>query len=318
MSFAIDPAIAVAGAVVGLMVGLTGMGGGALLTPILVMFFGIDPLTAVSSDLVAAVVMKPVGGAVHLRRGTVNLGMVRWLVAGSIPTAFLSVVVLTRIADPDAIDEIVRQLVGAALLLASVALLLKGVFSGRRATVDATSVQIHPFLTLAIGVFGGAMVGLTSVGSGSLMMVLMLLVYPQLTSAQLIGTDLVQAVALVASAAVAHLLFGDVQLGLTGSLLIGAIPAVWVGAHISSRAPDRFIRPILPVILIASGMKMLGVPTTATAGVAIGLIVLTALTRRGTGTGGNGGTPSTARATRPVRPEPAAHSPRLRPGIRAT
>lgn len=291
MSFAIDPAIAVAGAVVGLMVGLTGMGGGALLTPILVMFFGIDPLTAVSSDLVAAVVMKPVGGAVHLRRGTVNLAMVRWLVAGSIPTAFLSVVVLTRIADPDAIDEIVRQLVGAALLLASVALLLKGVFSGRRATVDATSVQIHPLLTLAIGVFGGAMVGLTSVGSGSLMMVLMLLVYPQLTSAQLIGTDLVQAVALVASAAVAHLLFGDVQLGLTGSLLIGAIPAVWVGAHISSRAPDRFIRPILPVILIASGMKMLGVPTTATAGVAIGLIVLTALTRRGTGTGGNGGTP---------------------------
>jgi uncharacterized membrane protein YfcA len=293
MSFAFDPAIALAGALVGLMVGLTGMGGGALLTPILVMFFGIDPLTAVSSDLVAAVVMKPVGGAVHLRRGTVNLGMVRWLVAGSIPTAFLSVVVLTRIADPDAIDEIVRQLVGAALLLASVALLLKGVFSGRRATVDATSVQIHPFLTLAIGVFGGAMVGLTSVGSGSLMMVLMLLVYPQLTSAQLIGTDLVQAVALVGSAAVAHLIFGDVQLGLTGSLLVGAIPAVWLGAHISSRAPDRFIRPILPVILIASGMKMLGVPTTATAGLAIGLIVLTALTRRGTATSGNGGAPST-------------------------
>jgi uncharacterized membrane protein YfcA len=274
MSFAFDPAIALAGALVGLMVGLTGMGGGALLTPILVMFFGIDPLTAVSSDLVAAVVMKPVGGAVHLRRGTVNLGMVRWLVAGSIPTAFLSVVVLTRIADPDAIDEIVRQLVGAALLLASVALLLKGVFSGRRATVDATSVQIHPFLTLAIGVFGGAMVGLTSVGSGSLMMVLMLLVYPQLTSAQLIGTDLVQAVALVGSAAVAHLIFGDVQLGLTGSLLVGAIPAVWLGAHIS-------------------GMKMLGVPTTATAGLAIGLIVLTALTRRGTATSGNGGAPST-------------------------
>jgi hypothetical protein len=291
MSFAIDPSIAVAGAIVGLMVGLTGMGGGALLTPILVMFFGIDPLTAVSSDLVAAVVMKPVGGAVHLRRGTVNLGMVRWLVAGSVPTAFLSVVVLTRIADPDIIDEIVRQLVGAALLLASVALLLKGVFSGRRATVDAGSVQIHPFLTLAIGVFGGAMVGLTSVGSGSLMMVLMLLVYPQLTSAQLIGTDLVQAVALVASAAVAHLLFGDVQLGLTGSLLIGAIPAVWLGAHISSRAPDRFIRPLLPVILIASGMKMLGVPTTATAGVAIGLIVLTALTRRGSRTNGSGGAP---------------------------
>ena len=144
--------------------------------------------------------------------------------------------------------------------------------------------MIHPGLTLAIGVFGGAMVGLTSVGSGSLMMVLLLLVYPQLTSAQLIGTDLVQAVALVASAAAAHLLFGDVRLGLTGSLLIGAIPAVWIGAHISSRAPDRFIRPILPVILVASGMKMLGVPTAATAMVAIGLVVLTALMIRRSGT----------------------------------
>jgi uncharacterized membrane protein YfcA len=284
-SFTIDPSIAIAGAVVGLMVGLTGMGGGALLTPILVLFFGIDPLTAVSSDLVAAVVMKPIGGAVHLRRGTVNLKMVRWLVAGSIPAAFLSVVVLTHVTDHDVINEIVRQLVGAALLLASVALLLKGAFTGRRATVDAQDVVIHPGLTLAIGVFGGAMVGLTSVGSGSLMMVLLLMVYPQLTSAQLVGTDLVQAVALVASAAVAHVLFGDVQLGLTGSLLVGAIPAVWLGAHISSRAPDRFIRPILPVILVASGMKMLGVPTTATAGVVIGLIVLTLLTRRGAGTG---------------------------------
>jgi uncharacterized protein len=281
----IDPSIAVAGAIVGLMVGLTGMGGGALLTPILVLFFGIDPLTAVSSDLVAAVVMKPIGGAVHLRRGTVNLKMVRWLVAGSIPAAFLSVVVLTHVTSHEVINEIVRQLVGAALLLASVALLLKGAFSGRRATVDAQQVEVQPLLTLAIGVFGGAMVGLTSVGSGSLMMVLMLLVYPQLTSAQLVGTDLVQAVALVASAAFAHILFGDVQLGLTGSLLVGAIPAVWLGAHISSRAPDRFIRPILPVILVASGMKMMGVPTTATALVVIGLIVLTALSRRGASAG---------------------------------
>src|SRR5262245_15029577 len=115
------------------MVGLTGMGGGALLTPILVLFFRIDPLTAVSSDLVAAMVMKPIGGAVHLKRGTVNLRMVKWLVAGSIPAAFLSVVVLTSITGRETINEVVRQLVGGALLLASVGLLLKGTFSGRRA-----------------------------------------------------------------------------------------------------------------------------------------------------------------------------------------
>lgn len=272
-----DPQIALAGVVVGFMVGLTGMGGGALLTPILVLLFGIDPLAAVSSDLVAAVVMKPVGGAVHMRRRTVNLRMVRWLMIGSIPSAFLSVVVLTHIAGGEAVNEAVRQLVGGALLLASVGLVLKGTFSSRSAAADPQSVEVHTVLTLLIGVFGGTMVGLTSVGSGSLMMVLMLLVYPQLTAAQLVGTDLVQAVALVASAAVAHLLFGDVRFGITGSLLVGAIPAVWLGAHVSSRAPDRVIRPILPVILVASGMKMLGVPTTATAALTIGLLVLTVL-----------------------------------------
>ena len=272
-----DPHIALAGVVVGFMVGLTGMGGGALLTPILVLVFGIDPLAAVSSDLVAAVVMKPVGGAVHLRRRTVNMRLVRWLMLGSIPTAFISVVILTQISGGEGVDETVRQLVGAALLLASLGLLLKGTFSGRAGTGDAQSIDVHRLWTLLIGVFGGAMVGLTSVGSGSLMMVLMLLVYPQLTSAQLVGTDLVQAVALVASAAVAHLLFGDVRLGITGSLLVGAIPAVWLGAHVSSRAPDRVIRPLLPVILVASGLKMMGVPTTATAAVSIGLLVLTVL-----------------------------------------
>jgi hypothetical protein len=272
-----DPHIALAGVVVGFMVGLTGMGGGALLTPILVLLFGIDPLAAVSSDLVAAVVMKPVGGAVHLRRGTVNMRLVRWLMLGSIPTAFLSVVILTQISGGEGVDETVRQLVGAALLLASLGLLLKGTFSGRTAGADAQAIDVHRLWTLLIGVFGGAMVGLTSVGSGSLMLVLMLLVYPQLTSAQLVGTDLVQAVALVASAAVAHLLFGDVRLGITGSLLVGAIPAVWLGAHVSSRAPDRVIRPLLPVILVASGLKMMGVPTTPTAAVSIGLLILTVL-----------------------------------------
>ncbi len=272
-----DPHIALAGVVVGFMVGLTGMGGGALLTPILVLVFGIDPLAAVSSDLVAAVVMKPVGGAVHLRRRTVNMRLVRWLMLGSIPTAFASVVILTQISGGVGVDETVRQLVGAALLLASLGLLLKGTFSGRAGTTDAQAIEVHRLWTLLIGVFGGAMVGLTSVGSGSLMMVLMLLVYPQLTSAQLVGTDLVQAVALVASAAVAHLLFGDVRFGITGSLLVGAIPAVWLGAHVSSRAPDRVIRPLLPVILVASGLKMMGVPTTATAAVSIGLLILTVL-----------------------------------------
>ena len=272
----IDLQISLAGAVVGLVVGLTGMGGGALLTPILVLLFGIDPLTAVSSDLVAAVVMKPVGGAVHMRRGTVNLRLVKWLVLGSVPAAFASVVLLTQTTDEATINEIVKHMIGAALLLASAALLAKGAFTTRRTGGDLAALPIYPLRILGIGLFGGAMVGLTSVGSGSLMMVLMLMLYPQITSKQLIGTDLVQAVPLVCSAAGAHLLFGDVRLGLTGSLLIGSVPGVWLGAHISSRAPDRFIRPILPIVLVTSGMRMLGAPLAAVA-VAGGLLIAVAL-----------------------------------------
>jgi hypothetical protein len=272
----IDLQIALAGAAVGLVVGLTGMGGGALLTPILVLLFGVDPLTAVSSDLVAAVVMKPVGGAVHMRRGTVNMRLVKWLVAGSVPTAFASVVVLTHITSAEQIDAVVSRMIGGALLLASMALVAKGAFAGRRAEIDAAAIEVRPARTFAIGLFGGTMVGLTSVGSGSLMMVLLLMLYPRLTAKQLVGTDLVQAVPLVISAAAGHLLFGDVQLDLTGSLLVGAIPGVWLGAHVSSRARDGLIRPILPIILVPSAMKMLGADMLAV-GIVAGFMVALAI-----------------------------------------
>ncbi len=268
----IDPKITLAGALVGFIVGLTGMGGGALLTPILVLFLGIDPLTAVSSDLVAAVVMKPVGGAVHMRRGTVNYRLDGWLMLGSIPAAFAAVIVLTRVADPAATASIIKTTIGCALLLASAALVAKAVLGARR-KVDAgpvDAIAVKPIATLAVGIFGGTVVGLTSVGSGSLMIVLLLLIYPRLSSRQLVGTDLVQAVPLVGSAAIAHLFFGDVHFDLTASLLIGSLPAVYVGAKISSRAPDNFIRPVLAVVLVASGLKLLKVPNEA---VAISLLV---------------------------------------------
>lgn len=268
-----DPRITLAGALVGFVVGLTGMGGGALLTPILVLFLGIDPLTAVSSDLVAAMVMKPVGGAVHMRRGTVNYRLVAWLMLGSIPAAFAAVMVLTRVADPASTSTIIKTAIGIALLLASGALLAKSVLGARRPATSQplAASEVKPLATLAIGIFGGTVVGLTSVGSGSLMIVLLMLVYPRLSGKQLVGTDLVQAVPLVGSAAIAHLLFGDVQLGLTGSLLIGSLPAVYLGAKISSRAPDNLIRPVLAVVLVASGLKLLKVPNQA---VAIALLVL--------------------------------------------
>jgi uncharacterized membrane protein YfcA len=255
----IDLGLAVAGLLVGFTVGLTGMGGGALMTPVLVLLFKVPPLAAVSSDLVAAVVMKPIGGAVHARRGTVHKGLVRWLVTGSVPGAFLGVLVLESLGNGDALQDRLKIVLGVALLLAVTAMTAKSLLR-RKAAVDP-DVTVKPLPTLLIGLAGGLVVGMTSVGSGSLMMVLLLLLYPTLTTSSLVGTDLVQAIPLVGAAALGHLLFGDVRLGLTTSLLVGSVPGVWVGARVSSRASDRAIRPALVAVLSASALKLLGVPT---------------------------------------------------------
>ncbi len=267
----VDWGLALGGLGVGFVVGLTGMGGGALMTPLLVLVFGVNPLTAVSSDLVASLVMKPFGAGVHVRRGTVNMGLVRWLCLGSVPCAFAGVVVLKQLGGDDVADEI-KILLGVALLLAAVSMVARNEIQRRRSThvpVDGAQheIRIRPGPTILIGVFGGFIVGMTSVGSGSLMIVMLLLLYPTLSAGQLVGTDLVQAIPLVGAAAFGHILFGDFEVGLTTSLLVGAIPGVYFGARISSRAPDGVIRPILVAVLLISSAKLLG----ASDGVVIGL-----------------------------------------------
>ena len=275
----IDLYVAAAGLFVGFTVGLTGMGGGALMTPLLVLAFNVQPLAAVSSDLVAAVIMKPVGGGVHLRRGTVNFGLVRWLMIGSVPAAFAGVLVLRALGDGAVVQARIKEVLGVALLVAASSIAAKGLLqvrSARRALgpggVDPAPgdrFRLRPLPTVLIGVVGGLVVGMTSVGSGSLMIVLLLLLYPMLRSSELVGTDLVQAVPLVASAAVGHLLFGDFRLDLTLSLLVGSIPGVYLGARLSSRANDVVIRPALALVLVASGLKLLGVDNLQ-----LGLLVL--------------------------------------------
>jgi uncharacterized membrane protein YfcA len=256
----VDWSVSLAGSLVGFIVGLTGMGGGALMTPVMVLLFGVQPLAAVSSDLVASMIMKPVGGGVHMRRGTVQKGLVVWLVAGSVPAAFAGVLLLRSLGSGPALERTVRVALGVALLLASLALCLKSVVQRRRANAGPSTepLRVRPLATLAVGVLGGLVVGMTSVGSGSLMMLMLLVLYPRLRLSELVGTDLVQAVPLVASAALAHLFFGNFQLGLTVSILIGAIPGVFIGALLSSKAPDHLIRPVLIVVLLSSGMKLLG------------------------------------------------------------
>jgi uncharacterized membrane protein YfcA len=275
----IDLYVAAAALLVGFTVGLTGMGGGALMTPLLVLAFKVQPLAAVSSDLVAAVIMKPVGGGVHLRRGTVNFGLVRWLMAGSVPAAFAGVLVLRQLGDGAVVQARIKQVLGAALLVAASSIAAKGLLQVRAARralgiaggrpLAARPFQLRPLPTVLIGVVGGLVVGMTSVGSGSLMIVMLLLLYPMLRSSELVGTDLVQAVPLVASAAVGHLLFGDFKLDLTFSLLVGSIPGVYLGARLSSRANDTIIRPALALVLVASGLKLLGVDNLQ-----LGLLVL--------------------------------------------
>jgi uncharacterized membrane protein YfcA len=262
----IDGYVALAGLVVGFTVGLTGMGGGALMTPILVLLFKVQPLAAVSSDLVASFVMKPVGGAVHLRHGTVNRSLAKWLVVGSVPAAFLGVLLLRQLGDGAAIQNRIKMSLGIALLLAVVTMIVRSVLNLRRRsaalrrpTNGKAPLVIRPVATILVGLVGGLVVGMTSVGSGSIIIVMLLVLYPQLRASELVGTDLVQAVPLVGSAAFGHILFGDFHLGLTTSLLVGSLPGVFIGARVSTRAPGRIVRGALAFVLTASGLKLLDV-----------------------------------------------------------
>jgi uncharacterized protein len=265
----IDLAMSVAGLIVGVVVGLTGMGGGALMTPVLVLFFNTAPSAAVSSDLVTSLFMKPVGGAIHWRRATVHKGIVRWLLVGAVPAAFAGVFVLNSLGDGDVLQDRIKLGLGAALLLAFVAMVTRTFRRKSNDDSDGLDTPVRVLPTLAIGVLGGLVVGMTSVGSGSMIIVALMWLYPRLSNRSLVGTDLVQAVPLVGAAALGHVLFGDVQLSVTTSLLIGSLPGVFIGAQISSRTTAPWLRPILAAVLLASAMKLLAAPSVVTGIVAV-------------------------------------------------
>jgi hypothetical protein len=262
----VNPYIVLGSAVVGLLVGLTGAGGGALMTPMLILLFNVKPEAAISSDLVAAVVMRPVGSIVHMGKGTVNFRLVGWMCAGSVPMAFLGAWLLHEIGDGNGAQQNVETALGAALLTGTAAMVLRSWLdsrSGLQRTATAKELTSRPVITVLIGAAGGIIVGMTSVGSGSLMIVLLLFAYPLIGARQLVGTDLTQAVPLTAAAALGALAFGHVEFGVTAALIIGSVPAVLVGSFLSSRAPDKYIRPVITFVIFASGLKYVGVGTTA-------------------------------------------------------
>ena len=276
-----DLPLAIGGLLVGIVVGLTGMGGGALMTPMLVFVFGVNPLTAISSDIVVSLLMKPVGAAVHLRRGTINTELVKWLCLGSVPMAFIGAWLISQMPG-EQVDEILKRVLGIALLTSTFGLLFRASLQlwrnrlplgeGPAPMTRPTAMVVRPVPTLVLGAVAGLMVGLTSVGAGSIVVVTLLLMYPRLKASSLVGTDLAQAIPLVAAAAAGHLLFGDFSFSVAASLLIGAVPGAWIGAHISSRAPGGVIRRILAVLLLATGLKLLGAPDMVVIAAAAGAV----------------------------------------------
>ncbi len=288
----IDLYIALAGLIVGFAVGLTGMGGGALMTPVLVLLFGVQPLAAVSSDLVASLLMKPIGAMVHVGKRTVRWPLVLWLSLGSVPGALLGVTFLKLLGKGAAVQSVVQLALGSVLLLSVSALAARWLVDRyrtgpRRAELaPGDPLHVRRAATTLVGLTVGFIVGITATGSGTLIVVALLMVYPRLRGSQTVGTDLTQAIPMVGAAALGHVLFGDFRLALTLSIVIGAIPGVLAGSLVSSRGSTGLIRGALCVVLLASGLKLLGVPTAAIgvaaacAIVAAGLVLLVARVNR--------------------------------------
>jgi uncharacterized protein len=251
----------IAAFIVGIVVGITGMGGGALMTPALI-FLGVgDASAVVTADLTAAAVYKTGGAAVHWRQGSPNLKLAGWLIVGSVPMAFLGPHLAGWIAPGVDVDTFLKLCIGFALLLAATAyairllIQLRLLTSGRRP--PTAEPVIRPVPTLLVGALGGLLVGITSVGSGSVIMIALLMLYPTLSALKLVGTDLVQAVPLVLAAAISNIMVYGLQWNIVLPLIIGSVPGSLLGARLAPRVPTSVIRRGIVVVLTMSGLALL-------------------------------------------------------------
>jgi uncharacterized membrane protein YfcA len=254
----------VTGLLIGLLVGMTGMGGGALLTPILILVFGFKPTLAVGTDVLHGAIFKTFGAFRHRRLGTVHARMTFWMFIGSAPLSLLGVQLAEWMEGRygDDAQSAFAKVIGAALVLGGLAFLAKTFVKRGVQPNDA------PFLlenrdraiSFTLGAVGGFIVGLTSVGSGTFFALVMLLVFP-LTAAKIVGTDIFHAAALLWVAGISHLLHGNVDLVAMGWLLLGSIPGILIGSQITVRLPERSLRVALATVLAASGIRLLEVPS---------------------------------------------------------
>lgn len=278
------PLIIAFGFGVGVLVGTTGVGGGSLMTPALILVFGTSPVTAIGTDLAYAAVTKTVGGWRHWRKGTVDLTIALWLAVGSVPGALGGVYVLHLLEHAlghKAFDDTLLVLVGGALLVTGVAVLARALFLRVEREREHVEFELrHKVAAVLIGVSVGFVLGLTSAGSGALIAVGLIMVY-RLTPRRVVGTDVFHAAILLWVAALAHLVSGNVDLALAGNILIGSIPGVWIGSGLATRMPEHALRPALGVVLLAAGLALLNksgvdfpisIIFIAPTGVALGLV----------------------------------------------
>lgn len=253
--------IAAAGFLVGIIVGITGMGGGALMTPALI-FLGVGNTSAiVTADLTAAAVYKTGGALVHARQGSPNFALAGWLIAGSVPMAFLGPHLVNWFVDAEDVEDLLKLCIGFALLLAASTYAIRlylQLVRVRAGTQPAESdPRIRPVPTMITGAIGGLLVGVTSVGSGSVIMVILLILYPTLSALKLVGTDLVQAVPLVLAAAVSNIMVNGLDWGLTLPLILGSVPGTLLGARCAAKVPQSVIRRGIVIVLTMSGVALL-------------------------------------------------------------
>lgn len=257
-----DPLVALAGSLTGLMVGMTGVGGGALMTPLLLLFFGVAPLSAVGTDLWFAAVTKTVASGIHSRHKLIDWQVARRLWLGSLPFSALAIVLLQRYAAHHEVAGMVKSIVAVAVIVTALGMLfqrqLQALGSVSQRYDKASFTRLQTPLTVAAGATLGVLVSLTSIGSGALGVVFLVYLYPvRLSPPRLVATDIVHAIPLAAFAGMGHLVIGNVDFGLLVNLLVGSVPAVIVGALLSTRLPHRLLRLALVAVLLIVGTRVL-------------------------------------------------------------
>jgi uncharacterized protein len=267
-----DPWLILFGFGVGILVGTTGMGGGSLMTPLLILVFGIKPVVAVGTDLAYAAITKTAGGFLHFRKGTVQTNLAFWLAAGSCPGAIIGVILLERLG----LEDILLPLIAGALLLTGALVLFRAVMTDGANERDTVVLNArHKVAAVALGASVGFVLGLTSAGSGTLIAVGLIIGF-RLAPRRVVGTDVFHAALLLWVAAIAHLFSGNVDLLLTATILIGSLPGVWLGTRLSTSLPERGLRPALGIVLLAAGLALLtkaGVDIPAVVIIAVPLIL---------------------------------------------